>query len=93
MSVERLIAMDQRLQGIENTVRDYQGQFSSLQSVLKDSHSSLAESLPKRMGDIITTSAPRMGLLLFIFIGVQLLLAGAYVIYKRRRANGPKKYL
>ena len=51
MSVERLIAMDQRLQGIENTVRDYQGQFSSLQSVLKDSHSSLAESLPKRMGD------------------------------------------
>ena len=34
-----------------------------------------------------------MGLLLFVFVGVQLLLAGAYVIYKRRRAQGPKKYL
>ena len=51
MSVDRLNAMDQRLQGIEKTVRDYQGQLSSLQSVLKDSHSSLAESLPKHMGD------------------------------------------
>jgi mannose-binding lectin 1 len=51
MSADRLNAMDHRIQGIEKTVRDYQGQFSSLQSVLKDSHSSLAESLPKHMGD------------------------------------------
>lgn len=34
-----------------------------------------------------------MGLLIFVFVGVQLLLAASYVIYKRRRANGPKKYL
>ena len=46
MSADRLNAMDQRIQGIEKTVRDYQGQFSSLQAILKDSHSSLAESLP-----------------------------------------------
>jgi len=51
MSADRLNSVDQRLQGIEKTVRDYQGQFSSLQSVLRDSHSSLAESLPKHMGD------------------------------------------
>lgn len=110
MSADRLNAMDQKLQGIDNTVRDYQGQLSSLQSLLKDSHSSLVEGLPKHMSDsaitslqnefllltpstVITTKAPRMGLLLFIFVGVQLLLAGSYVIYKRRRANGPKKYL
>ncbi|KAK4693438.1 hypothetical protein P7C71_g3968, partial [Lecanoromycetidae sp. Uapishka_2] len=93
VSADKLSAIDQRLQGIEKTVRDYQGQFSNLQGILKDSHSSLAESLPKHMGDIINTSAPRMGLLLFVFVGVQLLLAGAYIIYKRRRAQGPKKYL
>lgn len=92
-SPERLGAIDIRLQGIETIVRGYQGQFSGLESSLKDTHSSLAENLPKHMGDLITTSAPRMGLLIFVFIGVQLLLAGSYVIYKRRRANGPKKYL
>lgn len=51
MSADRLNAMDQRLQGIEKTVREYQGQFTSLQGILKDSHSSLVESLPKHMGD------------------------------------------
>lgn len=51
IAAERLSSMDQRLQGIEKTVRDYQGQFSSLQSTLKDSHSSLVEGLPKHMSD------------------------------------------
>ena len=51
ISSDRFNAMDQRLQGIENTVREYQGQFSSLQNILKDSHSSLTENLPKHMSD------------------------------------------
>ena len=55
MSADKLNAMDQRLQGIEKTVRDYQGQFSSLQAIFKDSHSNLAESLPKHMGDSMFT--------------------------------------
>ena len=48
---DKLNAMDRRLEGIERSVRDYQGQFSSLQSILRDSHSSLTESLPKHMSD------------------------------------------
>ena len=51
MSADRLNAMDKRLETIEKTVRDYQGQFSSLQSILRDSHSSLTENLPKHMSD------------------------------------------
>ncbi|CAF9904314.1 MAG: hypothetical protein ALECFALPRED_006272 [Alectoria fallacina] len=51
ISADRLNSMDQRLQGIEKTVREYQGQFSSLQSSFKDSHSSLVEGLPKHMSD------------------------------------------
>lgn len=50
-SPERLGAIDIRLQGIETIVRGYQGQFSGLESSLKDTHSSLAENLPKHMGD------------------------------------------
>lgn len=64
LSVDRFNAMDTRLQGIEKTVRDYQGQFSSLQNVLRDSHISLAESLPKHMGDSkIVLSQPETPLL------------------------------
>ena len=51
IAADRLNSVDQRLQGIEKTMRDYQGQFSSLQSTLKDSHSSLVEGLPKHMSD------------------------------------------
>ena len=51
IAADRLNSMDQRLQGIEKTVREYQGQFSSLQSTLEDSHSSLVEGLPKHMSD------------------------------------------
>ena len=51
IAADRLNSMDQRLQGIEKTVREYQGQFSSLQNTLRDSHSSLVEGLPKHMSD------------------------------------------
>ena len=42
---------------------------------------------------VISASAPRMGMFVFIIIAVQVMLAGGYVMYKRRRANMPKKYL
>jgi len=34
-----------------------------------------------------------MGMFVFIIIAVQVMLAGVYVIYKRRRDRMPKKYL
>jgi mannose-binding lectin 1 len=34
-----------------------------------------------------------MGFFIFVIVAVQLLLAGSYIIYKRRRANMPKKFL
>lgn len=41
----------------------------------------------------ITASTPRMGYFLFLVIAFQVFLAIAYVVYKRRRANMPKKFL
>ena len=51
IAADKFNSVDQRLQGIEKTMRDYQGQLSSLQSTLKDSHSSIVEGLPKHMSD------------------------------------------
>ena len=51
ISPDRLDAIDVRLNGIETIVRGYRGQFSGLETSLKDTHSSLAENLPKHMGD------------------------------------------
>lgn len=36
---------------------------------------------------------PRLGWLLFIILGFQLLLAAVYVAYKRKRAKSPNKLL
>ncbi len=48
-SGDQLNAMDQRVQSIERSVRDYDGKLSNIQTLLKDSHSSLIEGLPAHM--------------------------------------------
>ncbi|KAL8999081.1 MAG: hypothetical protein Q9169_001969 [Polycauliona sp. 2 TL-2023] len=93
MSNEQLSAMDKRIQSIENTLQGYSGQFSNIQSSLKDSHSTLNEGLTQHMTNIISTKTPKMSSFIIVVIVFQMLLAGSYVLYKRRRANGPKKYL
>jgi mannose-binding lectin 1 len=42
---------------------------------------------------VITASTPRMGFFIFLVIAFQVVLVISYVIYKRRRANMPKKFL
>ena len=64
MSADKLNAMDRRLEGIENTVKDYQRQFSSLQNIMRDSHSSITENLPKHMTDSAVTLFPERNLML-----------------------------
>jgi len=45
------------------------------------------------MYTVISASAPRMGMFLFVVIAVQIMMAGAYIVYKKRRNSMPKKYL
>lgn len=109
-SNEQLTTLDRRIQSIEDTLRGHQGQFSSIQGALKDSHSTLNEGLTQQMSHrkcwylvqsqswlklvpVISTKSPRTSSFIIVVIVFQLLLAGSYVLYKRRRANGPKKYL
>ena len=42
---------------------------------------------------VISSRAPKLGLFIFLVLLLQVCLAGAYVVYKRRRATAPKKYL
>ena len=51
MTTDKLNAMDQRLQSIESVVQDYQGQFSGLNSLMKESHSRLTVGLPQHMSE------------------------------------------
>lgn len=98
----QLNSMDGRIQTIERAVqtiqkdiegRDYKGRLDQIQQLFEASHSNLMTHLPASMGQIVTTSAPRMWFFVFWIVLAQLVLAASYVVYKRRRANAPKKFL
>ncbi|KAL9129019.1 MAG: hypothetical protein Q9217_002421 [Psora testacea] len=92
-TINQIAAQSDKLARIELTVNSFQGEISKLQTAVKDSHLSMTEGIPKHMSDIITTNGPRMGLLIFVFVVVQVMLVGIYTVYKRRSKQGPKKYL
>ena len=102
---QRIRSIEQTVKDYQEEFRDLHRVLRSSHHMLGES---LTEKLgnskfsPLRIGDqnftnalctAITTSSPRTGFLIFVFIGFQLALAASYVVYKRRKANGPKKYL
>ncbi|KAL4931935.1 putative lectin family integral membrane protein [Aspergillus undulatus] len=99
---EQVQSLDVRLQRMEQTLlsiqrdlegKDYRDRFNQLHETLRSSHLSLTENIKDNFLNVITASTPRMGFFIFTLIAFQILLAGAYIIYKRRRANMPKKFL
>ncbi|EMC95865.1 hypothetical protein BAUCODRAFT_34632 [Baudoinia panamericana UAMH 10762] len=91
-----------KIEGIERTVqqiqkdvegRDYKQHISELQLSLDSLRGGITEHLPETMTRLIRSSAPRMGMFVFVVVAVQIMLAGAYIVYKRRRDRMPKKYL
>ncbi|GAB7360834.1 hypothetical protein MBLNU230_g0820t1 [Neophaeotheca triangularis] len=95
-------SMNRKLEGMDKTLsrvlrdvesKDYREHLNSLQQAVDTMKGGLTDHLPDTLGRIVTASAPRMGMMIFIFVGVQVMLAGAYIVYKRRRAGAPKKYL
>ncbi|PGH02465.1 hypothetical protein GX51_04633 [Blastomyces parvus] len=93
--------IEQRMQRIENMIQAVQKdvknselkkQLSKLQDSLKNSHSGVIEQLQSTSHQIVS-STPRMGFFIFLIVAFQLALAASYIMYKRRRANMPKKFL
>ncbi|KAJ5722311.1 hypothetical protein N7488_000346 [Penicillium malachiteum] len=101
-SKDQVSSLEARLQRIESMLqniqrdlegKDYSSRFNQLQDTLRTSHLSLTENLHGHLLNVITASTPRMGFFIFLIIAFQIFLAVAYVVYKRRRANMPKKFL
>ncbi|KAL2829166.1 concanavalin A-like lectin/glucanase domain-containing protein [Aspergillus cavernicola] len=99
---EQVAGLDARLQRLESTLlsiqrdlegKDYRDRFNQLHETLRSSHLSLTESIKDNFLSVITASTPRMGFFIFLVIAFQVILAGSYIMYKRRRANMPKKFL
>ena len=94
--------LDARLSAIERTLTslqselssgDHKRQFSDLHTTLREMNIGVTEHLPNRVREYVADHAPRVGFMITCFILFQLVLVVAYVLYKRRRANAPKKYL
>ncbi|KAK3112052.1 hypothetical protein LTR53_012073 [Teratosphaeriaceae sp. CCFEE 6253] len=91
-----------KIEGIERAVqqiqrdvegRDYKQHINELQMAVDGLKGGLTEHLPDTVARLIHAASPRMGMFVFIVLGFQVLLVGAYVEYKRRRDRMPKKYL
>ncbi len=66
-----------RLEALEHLLRDHSSHLGSIPDAI-------SASLP---------AAPSIWLAATVLVSVQLMLAGLYVFYKKRRANSPKKYI
>jgi mannose-binding lectin 1 len=90
---QQIDSFQQRIIALENEVRNMNSQVHqklnenerSVQGALRNHHTSLSRR--------VAESVPGHGKLIAVIIGTQVVLVAAYVLYKRRRANSPKKYL
>ena len=91
--LDGLASMERKIDEIKGDVRQTKSDLHnsldkhvmSLKSAVRDTHHSVIGSL--------AANAPSVALYVFVVLGSQALLVVAYVLYKRRKANGPKKYL
>jgi len=91
--LDDLVAMGNKLNSIQADVRQTKADLhnaldrhvAGLRNEVRDSHANVLGS--------ITSSAPGITGFLVVVFGSQALLVVAYLLYKKRKANGPKKYL
>lgn len=84
--VSRISALEKEVRGVRNDLgkkmRDNERNFKAY---LGDHHATLSQT--------VLDSMPSHKKLIAVVIGVQVALVAAYVVYKKRKANSPKKYL
>lgn len=91
--LEQVDSLQQRIKDLEKEIRGMRNDLGkkiqanerSFKGYLTDHHNTLSQTM--------LDSVPGHGKLIFILIGSQVVLAVAYVVYKRRKANSPKKFL
>lgn len=91
--LDDLASMKKKIDEIESNVRKTKSDLTialdkhvkGLTVAVTDTHHSLLGS--------VAENAPSFVMYVFVVLGSQVLLIVAYLVYKRRKANGPKKYL
>lgn len=91
--LEEIGELNRRIKDLESelkTMRNDLGKMihnnqRSVKDYLSDHHSTLSQT--------VMENAPGHKLLIFVFVGTQVGVVVAYVLYKKRRASMPKKYL
>ncbi|KAL7802464.1 concanavalin A-like lectin/glucanase domain-containing protein [Trichoderma aethiopicum] len=91
--LDQLAAFQQRIVALENEVRNMNSELHqkiaanerAVHGALRTHHMSLTQR--------VAESVPGHGRLIAVIVGTQVVLVAAYVLYKRKKANSPKKYL
>jgi len=90
---DKIAAMEQKINNMEKEIRGLRNELGkkmrdnerNVKGFLNDHHATLSQT--------VLDSIPGHGKLIWIFVGTQVLVVAAYVVYKKRRANSPKKFL
>ena len=91
--LDYLAAIEKKLDNMQTDVRQTKSELhNSLDRHAAGLKTAVIEGHQSMLGTV-AASAPRVGMFVFVVLGSQALLVGAYLVYKRRKANGPKKYL
>lgn len=87
----KITAIENLLHDLKASARskDYTGHFEDLRNSISEHHTNLLYSVPAQ----VLAHSSKIGMMLFMVILVQIGLAVAYMLYKRRRHSSPKKYL
>jgi mannose-binding lectin 1 len=73
--------------------KDFKDMMKQIHWALEQNQEGLSRSLPAAMGVVYGSHKPSMTSFLFVAIAVQIMVTGAYIVYKKRRGGAPKKYL
>ncbi|KAK3047463.1 hypothetical protein LTR09_011092 [Extremus antarcticus] len=100
---DKIDSLGRRMENLEKTLeqvrrdvegKDYREHLNQLNVAIESVKGGITDSLdPENIGRIMRTHGPRLGMYAFGVVAVQVMIAGAYVVYKRRRNSMPKKYL
>ncbi|KAK6501620.1 hypothetical protein TWF481_009455 [Arthrobotrys musiformis] len=81
-----------KIQGMEKTMQNFENSLrheGEKINVLNDHHDNLHHNIK----DAVIAHGPNMGFSISLLVVFQVMLAIAYIVYKRRRSMSPKKYL
>ncbi|KAF2687719.1 concanavalin A-like lectin/glucanase [Lentithecium fluviatile CBS 122367] len=73
--------------------KDFKDMLNQVHDAIERSHNALGTSMPLAMAAVVGKERPSMTTFLFIAVAVQIMVFGAYKVYKKRRNSGPKKFL